>query len=192
MEISSTSNWERIRERLIAEAEAKELIDVAVERHDSPFGPLLVAATDRGLVRLGLPGQPEEDLLGDLASRVSPRVLYAPRPSIAAARRQLDEYFDHERRTFALALDWRLTGGFRRDVLRVTARIPYGETGTYSSVAAAAGNGAAARAAGTALATNPVPIVVPCHRVLRSDGGLGQYLGGTEMKARLLELEGAL
>lgn len=183
--------WERIRRRLHETAEAEGLIDVAVERHDSPLGTLLVAASDTGLIRLGLPADGEEEVLSELADRVAPRVLIAPRASVAATRRQLDEYFEHRRRQFEVDLDWRLARGFRRDVLEATARIPYGQTGTYTSVATAAGSAKAVRAAGTALAKNPVPIIVPCHRVLRSDGELGNYRGGTEAKAQLLDLEGA-
>jgi methylated-DNA-[protein]-cysteine S-methyltransferase len=118
-------------------------------------------------------------------------VLSSRRPALADARHQLDEYFDRARRTFDLPLDWRLTGGFRRDVLRAAALIPYGQTASYREVAARAGRPAAVRAAGTALATNPLPIVVPCHRVLRTGGALGAYRGGPEAKARLLALEGA-
>jgi methylated-DNA-[protein]-cysteine S-methyltransferase len=181
-----------MRERLIARAEAEGLIDVAVERHDSPLGGLLVAATPSGLVRLGLPGESEEQFLFELAERISPRVLIASRAAITGARRQLDEYFELRRQDFELELDMRLARGFRREVLAATARIPYGSTGTYTTVATAAGSPRAVRAAGTALAQNPVPIVVPCHRVLRSDGTLGNYGGGPDMKAQLLRLEGAL
>lgn len=184
-------DWGRIRGRLIEAACAEGLVDVAVQRHESPFGVLSIAATDEGLVRVGLPAEAEEDVLYELAGRVSPRVLFAPRDSITEVRRQLDEYFDRRRRRFEVDIDWRLARGFRRAVLSVTAGIPYGATGTYSSVAAEAGSPAAVRAAGSALANNPVPIVVPCHRVLRSDGALGNYLGGTEVKEQLLQLEGA-
>jgi methylated-DNA-[protein]-cysteine S-methyltransferase len=181
--------WERIRRRLNEAADAEGLIDVAVERHDSPLGTLLVAASDAGLVRLGLPIEGEEEVLSELADKVAPRVLIAPRASVTEARRQLDEYFGHRRRDFEIVVDWSLSNGFRRDVLEATARIPYGQTGTYTSVATAAGSAKAVRAAGTALARNPVPIIVPCHRVLRADGELGNYRGGAEAKARLLDLE---
>ena len=187
-----TTEWEAVRARLGARAEAEGLIDVAVERHDSPLGPLLVAATDDGLVRLGLPADGEDEVLAELAAKISARVLIAPRSIVTDTRHQLDEYFDGRRRRFEVDLDWRLVNGFRRDVLGATSRIPYGRTGTYSTVATEAGSPAAVRAAGTALATNPVPIVVPCHRVLRSDGGIGNYRGGSEAKRRLLELEGAI
>ncbi len=183
------ADWERIRRRLHEAAEAEGLIDVAVERHDSPLGTLLIAASDTGLVRLGLPIESEEEVLSELADKVARRVLVGPRASVTEARRQLDEYFEHRRQGFEVDLDWRLSKGFRRDVLEATARIPYGQTGTYTSVATAAGSAKAVRAAGTALARNPVPIIVPCHRVLRSDGGLGNYRGGADAKAQLLDLE---
>jgi methylated-DNA-[protein]-cysteine S-methyltransferase len=184
--------WDRIRSDLASRAEAMGLVDVAVERHDTPVGTVLVGATRAGLVRVSLPIEDEDAVLADLADRVSTRLLFAPRDTVTRARRQLDEYFDRRRRTFEIDLDWRLTKGFRRDVLRATAQIPYGETASYTEVATEAGRPAAVRAAGTALATNPLPIVVPCHRVLRSGGQLGSYGGGPEMKARLLSLEGAI
>jgi methylated-DNA-[protein]-cysteine S-methyltransferase len=142
-------------------------------------------------VRVGLPAEDEDAVLDELARRVSVRVLHASRDALTHARRQLDEYFDGSRRTFDVALDWRLTRGFRREVLRATAQIPYGQTASYKQVATRAGSPGAVRAAGTALATNPLPIVVPCHRVLRSGGALGAYRGGPEAKAQLLTLERA-
>ena len=181
--------WPSARAALVAQAEAEGLVDVAVERHDSPLGPILLGATAEGLVRLALPTEDEDAVLSELARRVSPRVLAVGREAVAHARRQLDEYFDGRRRAFAVPLDWRLATGFRRDVLLATARIPYGRTASYREVATGAGSPAAVRAAGTALATNPLPIVVPCHRVLRTGGALGAYRGGPEAKARLLELE---
>ncbi len=184
--------WERVRRDLVGRAEGEGLVDVAFERYESPIGPLLLGATPEGLVRVGLPAEDEDDVLGELAQRVSPRVLRAPRAILAQTHDQLDEYFDGRRRAFDVALDWRLTHGFRREVLRATARIPYGKTASYRDVATGAGRPAAVRAAGTALATNPLPIVVPCHRVLRTGGALGSYRGGTEAKAKLLGLEGAL
>lgn len=184
------ATWERIRRDLAHRADAHGLIDVAVERHDSPLGTMLVAATSEGLVRVGLPTEAEDALLAKLAERVSPRLLFAPRGAVTRARRQLDEYFERRRHRFEIDLDWRLTKGFRRDVLRATAEIPYGETASYSEVAAQAGRPAAVRAAGSALANNPLPIVVPCHRVLRSGGEIGSYGGGPAAKAQLLRLEG--
>ncbi|MCB0865607.1 MAG: methylated-DNA--[protein]-cysteine S-methyltransferase [Solirubrobacterales bacterium] len=182
-------DWDAIRARLASRAEREGLLDVAVERHESPLGELLIAATADGVARLGLPSEDEDEVLAELAARVSPRVLRASRPALADARHQLDEYFAGNRRHFGVDLDWRLTNGFRRGVLEATAAIPYGETGTYTSVATAAGSPAAVRAAGTALATNPIPILIPCHRVLRSDGEIGNYRGGREAKVTLLELE---
>jgi methylated-DNA-[protein]-cysteine S-methyltransferase len=184
--------WARIRRELADRAATAGLIDVAFERHDSPLGTILLGATIEGLVRVGLPAEGEEAVLDELAERISPRVLYCSRDSLTRARHQLDEYFHGRRRHFDVPLDWRLTKGFRRDVLRATAQIPYGHTASYRAMAAEAGRPAAVRAAGSALATNPLPIVIPCHRVLPSTGGLGNYRGGAEAKARLLSLEGAV
>jgi methylated-DNA-[protein]-cysteine S-methyltransferase len=178
----------RLRARLAERAAEETLLDVAYAPVDSPFGVLIVAATPAGVVRLAFANEARDAVLDDLARRLSPRVLEAP-ARLDAARRELDEYFDGERTRFDLTLDWALTTGFRRDVLTATSRIPYGETATYRSVATAAGNPRAVRAAGTALATNPIPVLVPCHRVLRSDGALGGYRGGVERKDELLRLE---
>jgi methylated-DNA-[protein]-cysteine S-methyltransferase len=188
---STPADWDRIRGRLAADAERAGLIDVAFEQHETPLGTILVGATREGLVRIGLPTESEDDVLAQLAERISPRVLRASREPLTQARRELDEYFGHERRSFGIPLDWRLVTGFRRDVLRATEQIPYGRTASYREVATTAGSPNAVRAAGSALATNPLPIVVPCHRVLRTGGGLGQYRGGREAKAQLLSLEGA-
>ena len=183
--------WARMRRQLAERASAAGLIDVAFERHDSPLGTIVLGATTEGLVRVGLPAEGEDAVLDDLAERISPRVLYASRASVTRARRQLDEYFSGRRRRFDVPLDWRLTKGFRRDVLRATAQIPYGHTASYREMATEAGNPAAVRAAGSALATNPLPIIIPCHRVLPSTGRLGNYRGGAEAKAQLLSLEHA-
>jgi methylated-DNA-[protein]-cysteine S-methyltransferase len=183
--------WERMRRDLAGAAERSGLIDVAFERHDSPLGVIIVGATRDGLVRVGLPAQDEDAVLEQLAERISPRVLHASRDSLTQTRRELDEYFGGSRQTFGVPLDWRLSSGFRREVLRATAEIPYGSTASYRDVATRAGSPNAVRAAGTALATNPLPIVVPCHRVLRTGGGLGGYGGGPQAKAALLHLEGA-
>lgn len=171
-------------------AEAASLIDVAYARHDTPVGALVLAATPRGLVRVAYADgdQDIEATLSALARSVSPRVLAAPR-RLDAARRELDEYFAGARERFELALDWRLTHGFGRRVLRSTARIPYGSVSSYARVAAAAGSPRGSRAAGNALGANPLPIVVPCHRVLRTGGGLGGYTGGVERKLTLLAIE---
>jgi methylated-DNA-[protein]-cysteine S-methyltransferase len=184
-------NDAKLRTALAERAAAEGILDVAYATADSPYGELLLAATPRGLIRVGLPGQDAGELLGDLAERVSPRVLEAP-GRLDEARRELDLYFDGRLRDFDLPLDWRLSRDFRRRALRAVARIPYGQTRSYMEVAAGAGNERAVRAAGTACGTNPIPIVVPCHRVLRTGGGLGGYGGGLPMKQSLLELEGAL
>jgi methylated-DNA-[protein]-cysteine S-methyltransferase len=172
-------------------AAAEGLLDVAYTSADSPFGTLLLARSPRGLVRVGLPNQDAEGLLEDLAARVSPRVLEAP-AALDEERRELDLYFDGKLERFRLPLDWRLSGGFQLAVQRQIARIPYGQTRSYTEVARGAGNERAVRAAGTACGRNPLPLVVPCHRVLRSGGALGGYGGGAEMKRGLLELEGVL
>lgn len=182
---------ERLRRTLAVRAGDEGLIDVAFEHHASPLGPLLLGATPQGLVRVGLPGESEQAVLDELAARVSARVLRVALAPLDRARRQLDEYFEGRRRAFELELDWQLTRGFRRDVLRATARIPYGRTASYREIARRAGSPSAFRAAGSALATNPLPIVVPCHRVLPSSGELGSYRGGAAAKAQLLALEGA-
>jgi methylated-DNA-[protein]-cysteine S-methyltransferase len=177
--------------RLAVRAEAEGLLDVAYAHVDSPFGPLLLAATRRGLVRVNLPNYDPEETLEELAGRVSPRLLEAP-ARLDDARRQLDLYFDGRLTEFELPLDWRLSRDFRLRALRAIARIPYGQTRSYTEIATSAGNERAVRAAGTACGSNPIPIVVPCHRVLRSGGGLGGYGGGLPMKEALLELEGVL
>jgi methylated-DNA-[protein]-cysteine S-methyltransferase len=167
------------------------LLDVAYATLESPLGPLLLAATPRGLVKLAyLDGGREDDVLAQLAATVSPRVLAAPR-KLDQPRRELDQYFARARDHFDLPLDWRLTDGFARRVLQATARVPYGSVSTYKQIAAAAGSPRGSRAAGNALGSNPLPIVVPCHRVLRSGGALGGYTGGLERKQLLLEVEGA-
>ena len=167
------------------------LLDVAYATVESPVGRLLIATTGRGLVRLAyIDAGDEGPVLEELARAVSPRVLSAP-ARLDQPRRELDEYFSGARRRFDLALDWRLTHGFSRRVLRATARIPYGSSSTYKQVAAAAGSPRGSRAAGNALGTNPLPIVVPCHRVLHSGGGIGGYTGGLERKRLLLGVEGA-
>jgi methylated-DNA-[protein]-cysteine S-methyltransferase len=177
---------EALRERAAAEG----LLDVAYATADSPFGSLLLAKTPRGLVRLGLPGEDVEAMLVDLAGRISPRVLEDP-ARLDEERRELDDYFAGRRRAFELPIDWQLSGGFLLRARQGIAAIPYGETRSYTELARDAGNERAVRAAGSACSRNPIPLVVPCHRVLRSDGSLGGYAGGIEMKERLLELEQA-
>jgi methylated-DNA-[protein]-cysteine S-methyltransferase len=173
----------------IARAEADGLVDVAYAITDSPVGPLLVAATAAGLVRLAFEREDDDEVLGQLAARVSPRVLEAP-ARLDEVRRELDEYFAGGRDHFDLALDWRLSAGFRRTVLETLyADVDYGHTVSYLELATMVGNPKASRAVGTAMATNPIPIVVPCHRVLRTGGQLGGYGGGLPTKIKLLELE---
>jgi len=174
---------------LEAAARRGGLLDVAVGSVDSPLGRLLVAVTPRGLVRIAYPG--ERDVLEELAASVSPRVLESA-AATEVVRRELEEYFERKRTSFDLAIDRRLMRPFSRKVLGATARIPFGRVRTYGEIAARVGSPRAARAVGNALGSNPVPIVVPCHRVVRAGGDLGGYGGGTERKARLLELEGAL
>ncbi len=177
--------------RFAERAEADGLLDVAYATVDSPFGRLLLAATPRGLVKLNLPSHDEDETLEELARRISPRVVEAP-ARLDDARRQLDLYFEGKLTEFDLPLDWQLTHDFRRRAVRAIARIPYGQTRSYTQIARSAGNERAVRAAGSACGANPVPIVVPCHRVLRSGGALGGYGGGLPMKEELLRLEGVL
>lgn len=177
--------------RIVARAEAEGLLDLAYCRVDSPLGELLAVATGEGLVKLGYPNVPADAQLEALAVAVSPRLLEAP-ARLDPVRRELDEYFAGRRRSFEVAIDWRLTRGFSRAVLERTTAIPYGETRTYGEMATLAGSPRAFRAAGSALGANPIPIVVPCHRVLRSGGALGGYGGGLEVKRELLRLEGVL
>jgi methylated-DNA-[protein]-cysteine S-methyltransferase len=167
------------------------LIDVAYGTYDSPLGPLTVVVTPRGLVRLSYPGEGIGAQLDELAERVSPRILEVPERT-DPVRRQLDEYFAGGRRAFEVPIDWRLVRGFTGDVLRATARIPFGSVSSYREVATDAGSPNAYRAAGNALGSNPIPIVVPCHRVLHAGGGLGGYTGGLDRKRFLLRLEGVL
>jgi methylated-DNA-[protein]-cysteine S-methyltransferase len=187
LELDRDATMARLRERAARDG----LLDVAYASFDSPLGPLLVAVTPRGLVRVAYEGEGDESVLDELADRVSPRVLHAPERT-DAIRRELLEYFEGERRRFSTPVDWSLVRGFAQGVLRATARVPFGETTTYRQVAEAAGSPRASRAAGNALGSNPIPIVVPCHRVLHSGGGLGGYAGGLERKRRLLAIEGVL
>lgn len=178
----------RLHESLAAKAEAAGVLDVAYCTVDTPIGPLLLATTDHGLVRVAFQLENFDDVLTSLAGRVSPRILAAPRRLDAAAR-QLDEYFGGRRRDFELPLDFSLSSGFRQVVQHYLPQIGYGRTATYKQVAEGVGNPRAVRAVGTACATNPLPVVVPCHRVLRSDGGVGGYRGGAAAKETLLRLE---
>ena len=176
---------------LVARAADEGLLDVAYSSVDSPVGPLTVAATRRGLIRISFPQFSQETVVEELARDVSPRVLEAPE-RLDEVRRELDEYFEGKRREFDLPLDWSLTRGFYRKVLRETARIGYGHVRTYADVAKRAESPRAVRATGSALGSNPIPVVVPCHRVVRTGGGMGGYGGGLEVKEYLLGLEGGL
>jgi methylated-DNA-[protein]-cysteine S-methyltransferase len=181
----------RAAERLAARADREGLVDVAYASFDSPLGTGQVATTERGIVSIALPTFGQQSFLDQLVE-VSPRVLEIPK-RLDRARRELDQYFQGRRREFELELDWQLVRSeFSSRVLHETAKLPYGVTASYGEVAARAGNSRAFRAAGTALGHNPIPIVVPCHRVLRAGGVLGNYGGGPEMKAFLLRLEGAI
>jgi len=171
-------------------AVAGGLLDVAVADVGSPIGELLIAVTPRGLVRVGFASEDREEILAQLAARVSPRILTSA-GATDQVRRELDEYFDRRRDRFDLPLDRRLIHGIARDVLAATARIPFGRTSTYGEIARRIGHPRAARAVGNALGSNPIPIVIPCHRVLRAGGQLGGYGGGIDRKELLLELEGA-
>lgn len=169
-------------------AAAEGLLDIAYATADSPFGPLLLARTPTGLVRVGLPSEDVEAMLSDLAQRISPRVMESP-AALDEERRELDRYFAGRLDRFELPIDWQLSHGFHRRAREGMVAIPYGETRTYTDLARGAGNERAVRAAGSACSRNPIPLVVPCHRVLRSDGSLGGYAGGLEMKEDLLKME---
>jgi methylated-DNA-[protein]-cysteine S-methyltransferase len=181
----------RLHDRLVVAAGEAGLLDVAYRTIDTPVGTLLLAATENGLVRVAYPREGHDEVLEQIASRVSPRVLHAP-ARLDPAAREIDEYFAGRRNRFDLPLDFQLSHGFRRTVLSRLTEIGYGKTASYAAIAAAAGNPRAVRAVGTACRTNPLPVVVPCHRVVRSDGTMGEYAGGVEAKRALLELEGAV
>jgi len=181
---------DRLHATLAAKAATAGLLDVAYRTVDSPLGSLLLATTEVGLVRVAFAVEGHDDVLGRLAADVSPRILAAPQRLDDAAR-QLDDYFARRRRHFDLPIDLRLAHGFRRTVLEHLPDIPYGSTASYAAVAGASGNPAAVRAAASACSHNPLPLVVPCHRVVRSDGSIGNYLAGTAAKQALLDLEAA-
>lgn len=180
----------RLHARLADAAQEQGLLEVAYTVISTPVGELLLAATDAGLVRVGFGVEGHDAVLAQLSARVSPRILQAP-GRLAEPVRQLEEYFAGTRRDFSLALDFRLATGFRRTVVEHLPDIGYGSTASYAALAALAGSPGAVRAAGTACARNPLPVVVPCHRVVRSDGKIGNYLGGTDAKATLLAMEAA-
>jgi methylated-DNA-[protein]-cysteine S-methyltransferase len=180
---------ERLHARLVADAEAEGIVDVAYRTLDSPVGSLLLAATQQGLVRIAFARQDHDTVLTVLSQQIGPRILRAPQ-RLDEASRQLEQYFTGQRTDFDVPLDLRLANGFRRDVLTHLRRIGYGRTESYAQVATAAGNAKAVRAVGTACKLNPLPLIVPCHRVVRSDGSPGEYAGGAPAKHLLLELEG--
>jgi methylated-DNA-[protein]-cysteine S-methyltransferase len=187
---SDPDTLSRLRRRLGLAAEAEALLDVAYTTVDSPVGTLLLAATPKGLVRVAYGREDHDRVLSTLSQRLSPRVLRAPRRLDAVAR-ELDDYFARRRRVFDLPLDLSMSRGFRQLVQRRLPEIGYGQTRTYRQVAELVGSPNAFRAVGTACATNPLPIVVPCHRVLRADGTPGGYVGGPAAKQALLSLEAA-
>lgn len=176
--------------RLAAAADRDDVLDVAYRTVDSPVGTLLIAATPVGLVRVAFSSEGHDAVLQNLSDRISSRLLRAPKRLDAVAR-QLDEYFSGHRRTFDVPLDWQLSKGFRRVVLEhLAVDVDYGTTASYGALARLSGSPKAVRAVGTTCATNPIPVVVPCHRVVRSDGALGSYRGGPAAKRALLDLEG--
>ena len=180
----------QLHDRLAVAANAGSLLDVAYRTIDTPVGSLLLAATDVGLVRVAYTVEDHDAVLQALADQISPRILRST-ARLDDTVRELDEYFAGRRHTFDVALDWRLSKGFRSTVLHALPSVSYGQTASYAAVAQLAGNPKAVRAVGSACATNPLPVVVPCHRVVRSDGALGGYLGGIEAKRTLLRLEAA-
>jgi methylated-DNA-[protein]-cysteine S-methyltransferase len=180
----------RLHARLAAAADRDDVLDVAYRTVDSPVGSLLIAATPVGLVRVAFGGEGHDAVLQNLSDRVSSRLLHAP-ARLDAVAHQLDEYFSGRRHSFDVPLDWQLSKGFRRTVLRhLAVDIDYGTTASYGTLARLSGSPKAVRAVGTTCATNPIPVVVPCHRVVRADGTLGGYRGGPAAKRALLDLEG--
>jgi methylated-DNA-[protein]-cysteine S-methyltransferase len=179
-----------LHDRLTERAAADGVLDVAYRTLDTPVGTLLLAATGAGLVRVAFPIEDHDQVLGTLATLISPRVLRAP-GRLDTAAHEIDEYFAGQRRSFDLPLDYRLSSGFRRAVLTRLPGIGYGQTASYAALAAAVGSPRAYRAVGTACATNPLPVVLPCHRVVKSDGQAGRYRGGPAAKQFLLDLEAA-
>ena len=181
---------ESLRARLARDAQLTHTLDVAYRVVDSPVGKLLLAATDRGIVRVAFDVENHSEVLQRLSETISPRILQAP-ARLDDAAWQLEVYFNGSRKEFDLTVDFRLSRGFRLNVLQHLPRIGYGRTESYAQVASAAGSPNAVRAVGTACATNPLPVIIPCHRVVKSDGSFGGYLGGPEAKRALLTLEAA-
>ena len=187
-EATENASLDRLHTELERRADELGLLDIAYRTVDTPVGPLLLASTARGLVRVAFDRESHDGVLEELARRISPRVVRSP-AKLSDAAREIDEYFAGARHHFDIRLDLSLSSGFRRAVLDHLPRIAYGQTESYAQVAAAAGSPRAVRAVGTACAKNPLPVVVPCHRVVRSDGSAGGYVGGEEAKRTLLELE---
>jgi methylated-DNA-[protein]-cysteine S-methyltransferase len=184
-----SDHLQRLHARLETDAQARDLLDIAYRTVESAVGPLLLAATPRGLIRVAFANEDHDSVLLALSQRISPRMLEAP-GRLDSTARQLDEYFAGRRHGFDVALDWSLSHGFRRTVLEhLNTDVGYGTTASYAALAQLAGSPKAVRAVGTACATNPIPIVVPCHRVIRSDGAVGAYRGGSVAKRALLDLE---
>ena len=186
----TSAKMQALRDRLGASAQSSGVLDIAYRTVESPVGPLLVAATAAGLVRLAYASENHDAVLQTLSDRISPRMLHAP-ARLDDVARELGEYFAGHRTRFDIRLDWQLSAGFRSVVLHNLPHIGYGHTASYSAVAELAGSPKAVRAVGSACATNPLPVVVPCHRVVRSGGAIGQYIGGVEAKRTLLDLEAA-
>jgi methylated-DNA-[protein]-cysteine S-methyltransferase len=180
-----------LADRLAGEAAGRGLLDVAVAELDSPLGRLLIAVTPRGLLRVAFEEDERDRVLSQIAREVSPRILESA-GATDEARREFEEFFEADRTRFALKVDRRLIHGIAREVLRATSRIPYGQMSTYGTVARQIGRPTAARAVGRALGSNPIPIVIPCHRVIGAGGSLTGYGGGLDRKVALLELEGSL
>lgn len=187
---TETADLTRLRAGLAARADDAGLLDIAYRVVDSPLGALLLAATEQGVLRVAFASEGHDAVLTDLADRVSPRVLAAPRRLDEAAR-ELDEYFAGRLREISVPVDLRLLTGYRREVVTALPRVAYGHTASYAQMAALTGRPRAVRAVGSACAHNPVPLLLPCHRIVRSDGGAGGYLGGPDAKRALLRLEGA-
>ena len=181
----------RASEALVQRATDDGLVDVALATMDSPVGELLVAVTRKGLVTVAFEDEPRDEVVERLARRISPRVLEAAPPT-DAARRELEEYFDARRHVFDLGIDRRLIGEFAWSVLRATSRVGFGELATYGQIAERIRRPKAARAVGRALGSNPIPIVIPCHRIVGASGSLTGYAGGLPRKQALLRLEGSL
>jgi methylated-DNA-[protein]-cysteine S-methyltransferase len=188
--VESPPDMTALHRRLVAEADAAGLLDISYRTADTPLGTLLLAATPAGLLRVAFQREDREEVLAELTAKVSPRILEAP-GRLDGTVRQLEEYFAGRRHHFDLPLDLSLSSGFRRRVLGYLPGIAYGQTASYQVVASAVDNPRAVRAVGSACATNPLPLVIPCHRVIRSDGLIGSYRGGADTKRLLLELEGA-